>query len=76
MSLERKIIVGLADPIVGKRVANAIQHVTGSASALTVGGDGTELGFFGATPAARPTITYGNVTSVCDALLTLGLVLN
>lgn len=62
MSLKAKIIVGLADEEVGSRVADVIQHVTGSDSALTVGSttlklgvSGGTLGFFGAAGVTRAT---------------------
>jgi hypothetical protein len=62
MGLKAKLIVGLADEEIGSRVADAIQHVTGSAAALTVGATTTRVGvaggtvaFFGGTGSTRAT---------------------
>lgn len=64
MSLDRKLIVGLADEPVGKRVANIATNVTA----------GTDtLGFFGAAATQQQGVTLNNVTSVAQALINLGL---
>lgn len=62
MSLRAKLIVGLADEEIGGRVADALQHATGTSSALTVGATTTRLGvtggtvaFFGGTGSTRAT---------------------
>jgi hypothetical protein len=62
MGFRAKLIVGLADEEVGGRVADVLQHATGTASALTVGATTTRLGvtggtvaFFGGTGSTRAT---------------------
>jgi hypothetical protein len=62
MGLRAKLIVGLADEEIGGRVADVIQHATGTASALTVGATTTRIGvtggtvaFFGGTGSTRAT---------------------
>lgn len=82
MGLKAKLIVGLADEEIGSRVADALQHVTGSSNALTVGATtvlvgvtGGSLGFFGSAVTARPSgVTLNNVTAVANALANLGLI--
>ena len=89
MSLKNKLIVGLADEEVGSRVADVIQHTTGSAGALTispatvtvgastasVGVSGGRLGFYGAAVTTRPSgVTLNNVTAIANALANLGLI--
>ncbi len=49
MGLRAKLIVGLADEEIGGRVANVIQHTTGTSSALTVGATTTRVGLSGGT---------------------------
>lgn len=51
MGLRAKLIVGLADEEIGSRVANVIQHATGTSSALTVGATTTRIGVAGGTVA-------------------------
>jgi len=75
MSDRNKLIVGLADSPVGKKVANVIANVTANDSALTVGAAGGSLGFFGTSPA--PQATAAEVTdfaSLKTALQAYGLV--
>jgi hypothetical protein len=62
MGFRAKLIVGLADEEIGSRVADVLQHATGTASALTVGATTTRLGvtggtvaFFGGTGSTRAT---------------------
>jgi hypothetical protein len=62
MGFRAKLIVGLADEEIGGRVADVLQHATGTASALTVGATTTRLGvtggtvaFFGGTGSTRAT---------------------
>jgi hypothetical protein len=62
MGFRAKLIVGLADEQDGGRVADVLQHATGTASALTVGATTTRLGvtggtvaFFGGTGSTRAT---------------------
>lgn len=89
MTLRNKLIVGLADETVGLRVADVIQHITGSTDSLTlapssvavgattvsVGGTTSRLGFFGAAVTTRQTgVTAGNVTATQNALVNLGLI--
>lgn len=82
MSLKAKIIVGLADEQIGARVADAIQHVTGTDSALTVGGTtlklgltGGTIGFFGAAGAVRATsAAVTDYASLKTALQNYGLI--
>jgi hypothetical protein len=64
MSLQRKIIIGLADEQTGKRVAAVIDNITG---------DTNKLGFFGAAATSAQGVTLSNVTSVAQALINLGL---
>jgi len=64
MSLDRKLIVGLADEPTGKRVANIATNITA----------GTDtLGFFGAAATTQQGVTLNNVTSVAQAMINLGL---
>jgi hypothetical protein len=66
MSDRNKLIVGLADNEVGKKVANVIANITG---------DGSKLGFFGSAATVKPTgVTLNNVTSIANALANLGLI--
>jgi hypothetical protein len=51
MGFRAKLIVGLADEEIGGRVADVLQHATGTASALTVGATTTRLGVTGGTVA-------------------------
>lgn len=51
MGLRAKLIIGLADEEIGGRVADVIQHATGTSSALTVGATTTRLGLAGGTVA-------------------------
>jgi len=62
MGFRAKLIVGLADEEIGGRVADVLQHATGTASALTVGATTTRVGvtggtvaFFGGTGSTRAT---------------------
>ena len=62
MGFRAKLIVGLADEEIGGRVADVLQHATGTASALTVGATTTRIGvtggtvaFFGGTGSTRAT---------------------
>jgi hypothetical protein len=64
MSDRNKLIVGLADNEVGKKVANVISNITGN---------GGNLGFFGAAATTQQGVTLNNVTSVAQALINLGL---
>jgi hypothetical protein len=81
MGLKTKLIIGLADEEIGSRVANALQHVTGSSNALTVGATtvlvgvtGTTVGFFGSAGAVRQQCTTNSVTALHACLSNLGLV--
>jgi hypothetical protein len=66
MTVERKLIVGLADEAVGRRVANIVTNVSAGPS---------RLGFFGTAATVKPTgVTLNNVTSVANALVNLGLI--
>lgn len=64
MSVERKLIVGLADEPVGRRVANIVTNVSAGTNTL---------GFFGAAATQQQGVTLSNVTSVAQALINLGL---
>lgn len=66
MSVERKLIVGLADEAVGRQVANVVANVSAGTNTL---------GFFGAAATVKPTgVTLNNITSVANALVNLGLI--
>ena len=60
----QKIVIGLADETVGKRVSNVLQSITGDAG---------KLGFFGAAATTVQGVTLSNVTTVAQALINLGL---
>lgn len=64
MSLERKIIIGLADAQVGKQVAAVINSITA---------DTGKIGFLGAAATSAQGVTLSNVTTVAQALINLGL---
>lgn len=64
MSLERKIIVGLADEQAGQRVAAVVNSITAEAG---------KIGFLGAAATSAQGVTLNNVTSVGQALINLGL---
>jgi hypothetical protein len=82
MGLRAKLIVGLADEDVGGRVADVVQHVTGTSSALTVGATTTRIGvtggtvaFFGGTGSTRATsAAVTDFASLKTALQNYGLV--
>ena len=89
MSLKNKLIVGLADEDAGSRVANVIQHTTGSANALTIspatvtvgastvslGVSDGRLGFYGAAVTTKPSgVTLNSATAIANALANLGLI--
>lgn len=55
-----KLVVGLADEAIGARLHDAVRHVSGSATAMTVsatnlavGASTSNIGFFGAAVTAR-----------------------
>jgi len=64
VSLDRKLIVGLADEPTGKRVANIATNITAGENSL---------GFFGAAATTQQAVTLNNVTSVAQAMINLGL---
>ena len=64
MSLERKLIIGLADEPTGQRVANIATNITAGTNSL---------GFFGAAATTQQAVTLSNVTSVAQAMINLGL---
>lgn len=64
MSVERKIIIGLADAEVGKQVAAVVNSITADAG---------KIGFLGAAATSAQGVTLSNVTSVAQALINLGL---
>lgn len=64
MSLERKIIIGLADAQAGKQVAAVVNSITADAG---------KIGFLGAAATSAQGVTLSNVTSVAQALINLGL---
>lgn len=75
MTLHNRLIVGLADETVGKRVADVIQHVTGTSNGVTVGASTGVLGFYGAAVTTKPTgVTLNNATAIANALANLGLI--
>lgn len=82
MGFRAKIVVGLADEEVGNRVADSLQHVTGSAAALTVGSTTLRLGvtggtvaFFGGTGSTRATsAAVTDFASLKTALQNYGLI--
>jgi hypothetical protein len=89
MTLRNKLIVGLAAEDAGSRVADVVQHCTGTDAALTispgtltvgaatvsVGATTGRVGFFGAAVTTRPSgVTLNNVTSIANALANLGLI--
>jgi len=77
-----KLVVGLADEAVGGRLHNAVRHLTGSDSALTVsptslvlGATSSSVGFFGAAVTAKPAgVTLNSATAIANALANLGLI--
>jgi hypothetical protein len=77
-----KLIIGLADEATGGRLHNAVRHVTGSDSALTVsptsfsvGASTSSIGFFGAAVTAKPSgVTLNSATAIANALANLGLI--
>lgn len=75
MSDSNKIIIGLADNVVGQKLGNIVSNVTASATAVTVAGAAGAVGFFGATPstqAASAAVT--DFASLKTALQAYGLV--
>jgi len=80
-TLRNTLVVGLASDQFGNQVANVLQHQTGATNALTVGATNitlgastSSLGFYGAAVTTKPTVTMGNVTSLTNALINLGLI--
>lgn len=88
-TLRNTLVVGLASDQFGNQVANAVQHMAGTTNALTVGATvvggaatigvvvgvtGGSVGFYGAAVTAKPAVTLGNVTSLTNALVNLGLI--
>ena len=73
MSYRARLIIGLADPPVGAKVANVIANVTASGTATTLGASTGALGFFASAPTTQQGVTLNNVTSVAQALINLGL---
>lgn len=73
-TLRNTLVVGLASDQFGNQVANSVQHLAGTTNALTVAASTASLGFYGATPVAKPAVVLGNVTSLTNALVSLGLV--
>ena len=81
MGFRAKLIVGLADEQDGGRVADVLQHATGTASALTVGATTTRIGvtggtvgFLGSAGAVRQQCTTSTVTALHACLASVGLV--
>ncbi len=75
-----KLIVGLADEAIGSRLHNAVRHVTGSDSALTVsptslvlGTAAGSIGFFGAAATVQSTAATVNATTLVGILKNYGL---
>lgn len=77
-----KLVIGLADEAIGSRLHNAVRHVSGSDTAMTVsatnlavGASTSSIGFFGAAVTARPSgVTLNNATAIANALANLGLI--
>lgn len=77
-----KLVVGLADEAIGERLHNAVRHVSGSATAMTVsatnlavGASTSNIGFYGAAVTTKPSgVTLNSATAIAAALVNLGLI--
>ena len=75
MSDSNKIIIGLADSVVGQKLGNIVSNVTASSSSVTVGGAAGSVGFFGTTPTTQATsAAVTDFASLKTALQAYGLV--